>query len=636
MHSYQQPEAPVRQWIENNPEYIPYYQDLPQDIQVFTGAVATMIANTLVHNAGQNAARMFTFNQMAANGWANPDFVQIVRLALTGIVFYVNRGIARTPQEAMMTLIPQLVGWVVASNALQYLVQTGAIDANGIQIAQNNAATFQQFMQQINAPVNNFQQPMQQGNFQPQFQQAMPQGNFTGGFVQPQKPWGQPGPATPEGRWANKPTQQRTYTDQGVSNTQTTFQEAPAGERQYRPRSVPEPVVEQPRQNPQPMKENPSMNDTKPLEWERSKYQPYAIYVDDHFFIRNLEEVRNTTGESFRENTHNQQIILEKYTPKTSEMMYMERDKHQTLYFDGNYKRNPVEQKTAIKEEISTLLKLRDETQPLSAITRQIKEELQYATYLAKERIIAFDKYRMITNGLMNLLESSAKRPYVYLVKATLIYTFVVGKTFEPNWGNANIYSVDNALIQYAHLCRAAMKRYTSDEAAETFMMLLDAKITKDINDYFKHVLYLKLFSIDSYLDDIDQIAPALLKMYGQTYVDAFTKFGQLYMKALNVSREDVRTTEEEYSNYENASLVTFLPEDYTIIYIDLLSKEINVTSEPKYIKQQGMWLDMLVQAYYKEIKDRCHVLLVTRDQQVFRINQAPLMSSTDFVISKY
>lgn len=86
---YNQPVTPFYTYPENNPPWIPPYRGHPEAEQ-FLMPAAAMAANAVTQAAPTSVTRMFCYNLVSSNNWANEMFADLVKLILDGAMLIKN------------------------------------------------------------------------------------------------------------------------------------------------------------------------------------------------------------------------------------------------------------------------------------------------------------------------------------------------------------------------------------------------------------------------------------------------------------------------------------------------------------------------------------------------------------------
>ena len=112
------------------PAYLPPYISVPDSVRGYIGQVINEVANVIVSNATAHAGRILLYNQATQQGWNNPTFFYVVKLALDMIAVYSG--------TQKMTAFDSLGG--VASTAVVFYLSNLVVSERSVALAMDPEA----------------------------------------------------------------------------------------------------------------------------------------------------------------------------------------------------------------------------------------------------------------------------------------------------------------------------------------------------------------------------------------------------------------------------------------------------------------------------------------------------------------
>ena len=611
MHSFQQPNAPLLLWNQNQPLFVPFIGGLPPQVQELVPYMATVLANEFITKAETNPARMFTFNQMSNCGWNNAEFASAVEILAAGSIAYIQRGIVPTVPVAINTLTAQIANWITSKNALVYLVQYNVLDQQTIAAAQNLAYEFDQFLMMIGGTAPAPQVPMygpQQGI------PNMPMGNY-GGVGQRAMPTAPVGGYPGMSNMNNRGGPQFSNQPRGAVNKWT--QQAPTQPGPFVPKTT--------------AAENTQAN--MPV------IKRFAEKASHIFSSPSIPEI--SKPEINKEiNVKQKQIQFEEYEDSA-----MDREQHRLfgIPLDTENTKGHISG-TAIAYGYLTKAIAEDPRGPDSLVTEL--RQLELKEYQMTNDIVTTSVIDAIRIGEYHLIAATEKKPYIYITKARVLRPIVCGGDFTAKLlaiVNSKYEPIAMTMEKFFGAIRDLIRNDSKNPAELSLITQIDLILAKEVNHILHDILGLKDISIDSFLEDLVYLKDVVLADHGDVYLEALNNSLELLARQLSYgfSRYGTFYTDPSHGGYndlykqlvaeiltpEEIKVTTIFPMNYDIIHVDLFAREINIQNKAKLIGFNSNWLrdifDKVVLArlgdmYAKEIPE--NVLIVTKDQKIFQV----------------
>lgn len=132
------PVTPVTQYQANNPPFVPQVNILPeaQNILVHTAA---LVANEAGAYSGQSNPRMFCYNVLSSNNWANTAFAEVVKLACDYACLKTRSGQANSPASVILECVREALALYTSAMVVNYPDLTRYMSPDAVASASNNS-----------------------------------------------------------------------------------------------------------------------------------------------------------------------------------------------------------------------------------------------------------------------------------------------------------------------------------------------------------------------------------------------------------------------------------------------------------------------------------------------------------------
>lgn len=149
----------------DRPPFVPNAMATVPQLEQFLPAMSAAVANASVDAARRSVARMFTFNQMAANGYYNQDFTNAVTLAMDFLAHALqSRQIPMDPQavfNSLQALAERAMALAVSYNYKQCPPLQQGVPQETLIDAQANLSKYENSKMNIEQAKNMFRQIVQ-------------------------------------------------------------------------------------------------------------------------------------------------------------------------------------------------------------------------------------------------------------------------------------------------------------------------------------------------------------------------------------------------------------------------------------------------------------------------------------------
>jgi hypothetical protein len=102
------------------PPFVPQLSWCPPYLFNYVPAIASAVASQAGRNVVENPhpGRIFTFNELAKNNWANQEFGQAVATAVDYIALHIHKGVYPTPEQAIADCIHRVLAMITSMNIM--------------------------------------------------------------------------------------------------------------------------------------------------------------------------------------------------------------------------------------------------------------------------------------------------------------------------------------------------------------------------------------------------------------------------------------------------------------------------------------------------------------------------------------
>jgi len=136
-HLMDRAETQLSQYASNNPPCVPRVPVMPDAEPVLVFAAAA-VANEASRVATQSMARMFCYNCLAENGWNNPQFAEVVKLACDAAVIRVRSNQATTVGSIIVESAIEVLTLYASMLVISYTDLARALPQEAVNSAANN------------------------------------------------------------------------------------------------------------------------------------------------------------------------------------------------------------------------------------------------------------------------------------------------------------------------------------------------------------------------------------------------------------------------------------------------------------------------------------------------------------------
>lgn len=552
-------------------------------------AIAVNIANSLGRTAGQTYTRTYVYNTVAANGFNNPNYAEVVKLAADILALDLASGSFNLPEQGLDKAVETALTLYTSVLAIGNNQLFTFLDRQLQEAVRSNSMRYQEVINRISSMYNsmNVQQPMMQPMPQQMGYQQMP-------MQQPmmQQPVGMmQQPMINQAGYFNQNTTMMNSSVSGAVNDRVNDRFA-----NNRPTvSVPEPV--------QAVSVEPVLTIPVTGEWKTSKEQPFrSVYMKDtHTPI--LTKVNDVLVEHLETN--------------------MDRNAHRLKVGDDVYNIDLIAKR---EETIDSVAQLNSSS--LDTVEAVQNQEEADTTMVNPDTIgVAYLEEAIFeTKVLAKINDVSAYRSYFALTTPIIDPVSIALRKALEGLSAAKLTDVADILIKLA------------TEENRDSIANLDIRYTKLVNEMLECSLGLPGVNIDSFMSDIYDLKGYLNKKFGTRMGVAMEIFEAHYLSAkiLMISEEQLEVAR---SNFTDELEVYFDTSLISVTYLDVYDKALNlaVDYEAKMIDQGFVpWLYSLANRMVIEHDDLnlqgVDNYLVTKDNVIYRIIPASYAKNVQFI----
>ena len=146
--SIDHPHTQVVQFPSNSPPYVPNVVVMPEAQSLLVHA-SSLVANEAGFYSSQSPARMFCYNVLAASGWANTAFSEVVKLACDSAVLKQRMGQAHTPQAVLADAVREVLTLYTSMLVMSYPELAQTMDPTHVNGAASNHRIYIDLMAQV-------------------------------------------------------------------------------------------------------------------------------------------------------------------------------------------------------------------------------------------------------------------------------------------------------------------------------------------------------------------------------------------------------------------------------------------------------------------------------------------------------
>lgn len=588
----------------SNPPCVPQFP-APGFMQDLIPVIAGAVALDLQNNAQTSPPRMFVYNLVSRNGYQNELFAGLVMGVVDWSLLGLADGKFQAPDAAAQALLPKMCEMFVANQIMQYQELQSQVPPN----LQGHVQGLVQMWGNIGNEVNAFKNStvyaqMMQGN----------QGGG-GGVWQQQRPNNQWGNQQPAQQWGSGGGQQRwaaggnqggggwVHQQRGAQVQQRQFSalnaNAPSGlfagsnhqdggresgsfntsRFDQRPGDNPAPgkktawVVPAEQKNAEPavqvetveiLENKPEHIDSTQLKWKASAKQPYSLAYNPRTHLLYLQRLADGT-------------VIQLVKERTDSPM--DREKHRLPTAFGNVPKYVDTSKSveALKR-VATGLKglsevsgdgLPGEEPPKKPLVQVVED----VWVLETSESLAWLQGTLKCMSVMKNVDV----PDVYRIRAQIAEPHVTG---ADETGGIQAFAEAKLYSELREMMKSVDGSMTSG-----LYSAINRKLTDMINRVLCQELSIGDIRIGSFVDDIDDVAPAIEKFYGETFRAAFLGNQSRNIKAAfativgddsEATLTDMLHNDREYAE-DGKPKITYLVSNYTLTYLNLAAVELEM-----------------------------------------------------------
>lgn len=144
------PHTPPVQYSQHNPPYVPQVEMLPEG-QPMLVLASSIVANEAGFSAGQSPARMYVYNMLSSNAWANTAFAEVVKLACDYSIVKQRMGQAHTPSSILIETAREALSLYVSKVIMETPPLQQLMSQDHIAAAANNHRIYYDVVSAISA-----------------------------------------------------------------------------------------------------------------------------------------------------------------------------------------------------------------------------------------------------------------------------------------------------------------------------------------------------------------------------------------------------------------------------------------------------------------------------------------------------
>ncbi len=594
----------------------PHLQQFAQLVQ----PMAQVLIEEIQKNSRMSPLRTFLFNQMAVQGFQNPDFAGLVKGAIEYFGYLVRRNQVQSPQQGVYKAAQEMVMFVTANNVRRFPALQQFEDPNKIQFVLNN----------FDAVSSDMQRERMQGTYPGTVQQfGMGGGNQFQNFQQ----------GANFQQAAGGPTNNRNFGGSGSSGIFTTNEpsrmdnvESNSGMgRSY----------------------GASQSDNSAAAASETLVQEEILtHVEQNDFTVSLEEAnknwRPSDGSCYRpafEPSHQKLVATKqggRYFYQVKELGENEMDpsKHRLTPLFGNSNSLLVEKLKGSVEETSKVLseavsdaKAATNSTPVADITLDTYSRIRLESMPVE---LGYDS--VWVSGIIERMKRAREREgaapiHILQWDAKVVKAVVIESAEEVDLVR-RFSRMDSSQL----LMAIGNKK---DRLSPATLKIIDDRLTEATNTAIKTCMSISGLNIDSFIDDWNDLVNHISNSYGEMIAAKFmAKDEEIIRNALNLM--DYETSQDVTSGiYDTADgetyPISYFSENVSFTMLDFFSSELDLdfvkgTSALLSKVNTRVWFDLADQIF-REYGDKCaRHLIRTTDGKVLEVKKGWLADNAYIV----
>lgn len=637
---YDTPMTPLMQYRLDSPPYVPAIAGCPMQFQYLLPVICATVANEAAAKSQAHYGRMFLYNQLSQNNFANNEFTSAVSTVVDILMLNSRKGLYRTPDEGVQQAVNDTLS-ILTSLLFQNFPALQSVTPPEIVFeASKNVQAFMNLSNEIMMMKSQMQNQPMGGQPMGYPQPMMLNPSFGMGGMNPvSQPMMQSSFGNNQNisRAINPPTgNSPIFTQTRHIPTQNTqpFNEQPTSKYAYlKPKTPPQPVVIEPVRVSTPMNmclaepEVQTKPDLKITDWMPSvtQYYPPAINPFKSKLIIK-ETTKNGSG-----NKYLKVVPLEDFE--------MDRSKHiitsMSQVFTSRIPDNYGTREESLTDHVDKIFKIDHEQ--VKAVENgthieepEAKEVLNYIdpTWVYESFIEA-----SIFSGKFQQREHNLTDPdcSIYRIYRIIGNPILCG---QDHSAFINELSACKSFREVAIILKETINDRLTSKSLIDLCYGIEKILTKEINNVLRNKMSIPNTTIESFIDDVCDVPDYLGNKLGEIYKRAFLKLQETYISQIvscpnSLSEHAIECCVIGESNNPLVK-VNFINHSYSITYLSVENSEMAI--EPysecasSILEYEHPLLYKIVTGIFKqdkEIDHEClHNLIVTSDDVVYEVQR--------------
>lgn len=616
---YDMPQQQPLQFNVMSPPFVPPVPYCPPHIQQLLPAIAAAVANEAASTCNMHPGRMFLYNQLASNNFANNHFALVVTTVVDILMLNLQKNINSFPEQGLNKAVQDAMILFTSLVFHEFQALTSVTPPEIVFEANKNLQTYFSLSNEIASMKNQmftnqnagFNQPRM---FNPSFQNVVSQPMM-------QRNYGTPGINTAINQPGNASIFTRNNTQQNVvvvNNDSNTKYHHLNRRVNVIGQSGPQEVTQ--------VTEVATPKEAKRItDWFPSMQQNYPLTINPYRSKLVLEE---TTRNGFKV----MKIVpLEEFEMDRSKHVITSMSQVMTSRIPDTYRTR----EESLEDNVRKIFRINKED--VDSYTRdETKEEpssKELLSYINPEWVYESFIDASIFSGKLQQHSHSLNDPECSIYR---IYRII---------GNPIICSEDHTdFINELSLCKSFKElslilfQTISDHLTSQSLLKLcygiEKILTKEVNHVLRNKMSIPALSIDSFIDDVNTIPDFLQNNLGEIYKTAFLKLQPTYISQIvsgptSESEKIIECCIVEESHNPNVK-VNFINHSYSITYLSVQDSEIGI--EPfsecasAILETEHPLMYEVVSGIFNQDKEidneSLHNLIVTADDVIYEVQK--------------
>lgn len=633
--------TPLMQYRLDSPPFIPNIPGMPAFLQYLLPVICSTIANELAAKSSAHQGRMFLYNKMSVNNFTNNDFATAVNFVIDIITLNMRKGLYRTPEDAINPSINDTLSILASLVFQEFPALTSVTPPDIVFQASKNIQAYYSLSNEINAMKMQGQaQPMMNQNVGAVPMMINPSFGMNSGMGM-QQPQFQNNFGNPniQGAINNSNMSSSVFTtNKSVSNNVTVVPRIQTDQSKYdylKPKQSAVPMVTASNSN---IDLVPNKTGLKITDWMPSAFQPYPPTINPYRTKLELEDAS-------RNGMINK--ILNIIPLKDDEM---DRSKHiitsMSQVYTSHIPNDYGTREESLEDNVKKIFKI--DYEKVNAFKkdpdRLEQDSKELLSFINPDWTYESFVETGIFNSKFQQREYALKDPNCSIYRTYCIVT------------NPIICNDDHtAYIQELSACKSfkevsiILKETINDSLTSKSLIDLcygiEKILTKEINHVLRNKMSLPNTSIESFIDDVNDLPDYLNQNLGDTYRRVFLDFQRLYVEKIVSGPESVDEYKMEccmVAETENPLLkINFINHLYSFTNLTVESSELGI--EPysecasSILEYEHPLMYEIVTSMFSQDRDIervcLHNLIITADDVIYEV-QKGLIGSDIYTIN--